>query len=372
MTDSPILLTPGPLTTSDRTRAALNRDWGSRDRDFIDLTRALRNRLLALVDASGDDEYVCIPIQGSGTFAVEATIGSLVSPEAKLLIVTNGVYGKRMAKICTYARRPYQVYETSEQVPPDPAAIAEILAADGDITHVAVVHCETTTGILNPLEAIAAVVAEAGRHLLVDAMSSFGIIPLSIKTTPIAALVASANKGLEGVPGLAFAICRRSLLAPGRAHSLALDLHDQWQVLERTGQWRYTPPTQVIAALAAALDQLEEEGGVPARYGRCQRLCAILREGMQELGFEPLLPPDLQAPVIVTFKLPETEAFSFEDFYQRMRSRGFVIYPGKLTHQPSFRIGCIGAIAEQDMHDAIAAAARVIEAMGNPLRLSVN
>lgn len=365
MRENPILLTPGPLTTSDRTRAALDRDWGSRERDFMDLTRNLRNRLLALVE--GDEEYVCIPMQGSGTFAVEATLGSLVAPEAKLLIVTNGVYGRRMEKMCDRIGRPYQRYETPENVPPDPAAIAQILAADGEITHVAMVHCETTSGILNPLEAVARVVDKAGCHLLVDAMSSFGIIPISLAHTPIAALMASANKGLEGVPGLAFVICRRSLLAAGQAHSLALDLHDQWEVLERTGQWRYTPPTQVLAALIAALEQLDEEGGVKARYERYRRLCDILRQGMGKLGFEPFLLPDLQAPAIVTFNLPDPPAFSFEEFYRRMGEQGFAIYPGKLTDRPSFRIGCMGAIAESDMHAAIAAAARALEAMSNPL-----
>ncbi|MEM9539236.1 MAG: 2-aminoethylphosphonate--pyruvate transaminase [Cyanobacteria bacterium P01_E01_bin.42] len=365
MRENPILLTPGLLTTSDRTRAALNRDWGSRERDFMELTRTLRTRLLELVDAN--DKYACIPMQGSGTFAVEATLGSLIPSDAKLLIIINGVYGHRMAKMCDRLGRTYQIYETPEDVLPDPAEIARILATDKAIAYVAMVHCETTSGILNPLEAIAKVTADAGCHLLVDAMSSFGILPISLKNTPIAAAIASANKGLEGVPGLAFTICRRSLLAAGQSHSLALDLHDQWEVLERTGQWRYTPPTQVVAALVTALDRLDEEGGVKGRYDRYQRLCAILREGMEKLGFEPFLPPDLQAPAIVTFKLPATPAFSFEEFYRRMGEEGFVIYPGKLTGQASFRIGCMGAIAEEDMHDAIAAAARTLHAMGDPL-----
>ncbi|MBP0016599.1 MAG: 2-aminoethylphosphonate--pyruvate transaminase [Cyanobacteria bacterium SBLK] len=365
MNEASILLTPGPLTTSDRTRAALDRDWGSRERNFMELTRNLRERLLAIVE--GNDEYTCIPLQGSGTFAMEASLGSLIPPDGKLLIIVNGVYGRRMGKMCDRIGRPYQLYETPENVPPDPAAIAQILAAEGEITHVSMVHCETTSGMLNPLEAVAKVVAEAGCHLLVDAMSSFGIIPFSLAQIPIAALMASANKGLEGVPGLAFVICRRSLLVAGQAHSLALDLHDQWEVLERTGQWRYTPPTQVLAALMAALEQLDEEGGVKARYERYRRLCEILRQGMEELGFEPFLPPDLQAPAIVTFKLLDSPAFSFEEFYRCMGERGFVIYPGKLTDRPSFRIGCMGAIAPSDMHDAIAAAASALDDMGNPL-----
>lgn len=384
MIDTPILLTPGPLTTSDRTRAALNRDWGSRNHDFITLNQTLLERLVAIVDEHSPitdagshghtSEYVCVPIQGSGTFAVEAMLGTFVASKGKVLILVNGSYGKRMVKMCDYIQCPYQVYETPEQVPPDPAQVAAMLAADPAITHVAAVHCETTSGILNPLKEIGVVVAAAGRHLLVDAMSSFGAIPLSSQEIPIAAIAASANKGLEGVPGIAFVICQRSLLwaAKGQAHSLALDLHDQWQGLERNHQWRFTPPTQVLAALAAALDQLDEEGGVMARHRRYQTLCQILRDGMESLGFQPFLPPELQAPVIVTFKLPRATGFTFETFYQQMEQEGFILYPGKLTEQPSFRVGCIGAITEATMHQAIAAAGRVLSRMGSPLLQAIN
>ena len=361
---APLLLTPGPLTTADATKRAMVGDWGSRDDDFIAMNARVRARLVAL--AGGEGTHVCVPLQGSGTFAVEAALGTLVPRDGKALVLVNGAYGRRMARILEILGRRHETMETAEDCPPDPRVLDARLAADPAIGHVAVVHCETTSGILNPLPAIAAVVARRQRQLIVDAMSTFGGIPIDAQAVRFAALVASSNKCLEGVPGLAFAIVRRDVLAAsaGNAHSLALDLNDQWRAMEGNGQWRFTPPTQVLAALDKALTLLHEEGGVEARRLRYAANCRVLVEGLRAAGFETLLADHLQAPVIVTFRIPADPAFHFERFYNGLRERGFVIYPGKLTAEPSFRIGCIGAVRPADMEAAVAAVRAVMAGLG--------
>ena len=360
----PYLLTPGPLTTTAATKEAMLRDWGSRDGDFIAMNARVRRRLLELV--AGDGSHVCVPLQGSGTFIVEAMIGTLVPPTGKLLVLVNGAYGRRMVRMCEYYRRACVAQETAEDQPVDPAALDATLGADAAITHVVVVHCETTSGVLNPVEEIAAVVARRGRRLLIDAMSAFGALPLDARRVPFDAVVASANKCLEGVPGVGFAIVRREALeeARGQAPSLSLDLHDQWTSMEKNGQWRFTPPTHVIAALDRALDQHAAEGGVAGRGGRYRRNCALLVEGLRALGFETLLPEGLQAPIIVTVRMPADPKFHFETFYDRLAQRGFLIYPGKLTVADSFRIGCIGALGESEMRGALRAITEVLGELG--------
>ncbi len=360
----PLLLTPGPLTTTAATKEAMLRDWGSRDGDFIAMNARVRRRLLEVV--SGDGSHVCVPLQGSGTFIVEAMIGTLVPPTGKLLVLVNGAYGRRMVRICGYYRRACAAQETPEDRPVDPAALDTALAADPGITHVVVVHCETTSGVLNPVEEIAAVVARRGRRLLIDAMSAFGALPLDARRVPFDAVVASANKCMEGVPGVGFAIVRREALeeARGQAPSLSLDLHDQWTAMEKNGQWRFTPPTHVIAALDRALDQHAAEGGVAGRGARYRRNCAVLVAGLRALGFQTLLPDALQAPIIVTVRMPADPRFHFETFYERLARRGYVIYPGKLTVADSFRIGCIGALGEAEMRGVLEAIREVMGELG--------
>ena len=358
------LLTPGPLTTSRATKEAMLRDWGSRDTDFIALNKRVRDRLVAL--AGGTGTHVAVPLQGSGTFSVEAMIGSFVPPTGKLLILVNGAYGRRMAQMCQYYRRAHLVYETPEDTPPDPAEVDRLLAKDAAITHVAIVHCETTSGILNPLAEVAAIVARRGRRLLIDAMSAFGALSLDAGEIAFDAMAASANKCLEGVPGMGFVIAREAALAEcaGNATSLSLDLHEQWRAMERTGQWRFTPPTHVIAALARALEQHAAEGGVAGRGGRYRRNCRILIDGLRALGFETLLPVVLQAPIIVTVHMPADPRFHFERFYDRMLEQGYVIYTGKLTVADTFRIGCIGALGEREMRGALEAIRQTIREFG--------
>jgi 2-aminoethylphosphonate-pyruvate transaminase len=362
--EAPLLLTPGPLTTSSEVKRAMLRDWGSRDRDFIELNARIRRRLVDLAGARAS--HVCVPLQGSGTFVVEAMLGTLVPKGGRLLVLVNGAYGARMVRMAQIHGRAVVTLETPENRPNDPAELERALAADPAISHVAAVHCETTSGILNPIAAIAEVTARHGRRLLIDAMSAFGALPLDAREVPFEALAASANKCLEGVPGVGFALVRREALeaARGNAPALSLDLLDQWASMEKNGQWRFTPPTQVLAALDRALAEHAAEGGVAGRGARYAETCRILIAGMRELGFATLLPDGLQAPIIVTFAMPADPRFVFEDFYGRLRARGYVIYPGKLTVAPSFRIGCIGHITPDDMRGALAAVRAVLDEMG--------
>lgn len=360
----PRLLTPGPLTTSVETKEAMLHDWGSRDQAFIDTNARVQSSLLEIAHAS--DSHVCVPLQGSGTFVVEATLGTLIPKDGKALILINGAYGHRMAKILSYADRAFEMMETPEDTPPDTAQLTMKLASDTAITHVLVVHCETTSGILNPVEDIANIVKDAGRSLIIDAMSAFGAIMLDSRDVHFDALMASSNKCLEGVPGMGFALIRQSVLetCEGNAHSLALDLYDQWKAMEGNGQWRFTPPTHVIVAFGKAIEQFEEEGGVTARFARYSNNCKILVEGMGKLGFETLLPTSLQAPIIVTFKMPADPAFDFQVFYDKVKDRGFVLYPGKLTVAPSFRVGCIGHLDADDMNQALSVMSEVLAELG--------
>jgi 2-aminoethylphosphonate-pyruvate transaminase len=360
----PILLTPGPLTTSLATRMAMLRDWGSWDTVFNAVTAAVRGKLMDVIGAP--DTHVCVPLQGSGTFAVEAAINTLVPRDGHLLVLVNGAYGKRMARLTQMMGRRMSTFETAEDVPTTAADVERLLARDPTITDVGLIHCETSTGILNPLPGIAAVVARHGKRLIVDAMSSFGALPIDAREVPIDALVGASGKCIEGPPGMGFVFARRTLLerAAGNCSSLALDLHDQWAYMEKTTQWRFTPPTHVVVALDAALDQYRAEGGQPARLARYERNCATLVEGMAELGFTPFLDASIQAPIIVTFHAPPDPRYTFREFYDRVRDKGFVLYPGKLTQVETFRVGCIGAIGPEEMRHAVHAIADTLREMG--------
>jgi 2-aminoethylphosphonate-pyruvate transaminase len=360
----PILLTPGPLTTSAATRSAMQKDWGSWDDAFNQLTASVCRDLVAIVHA--EREHECVPLQGSGTFAVEAALGTFVPKRGKVLVPDNGSYCKRIVRILGYLGREAVVLPHDEQEPADPSRIDAALSADPSITHVAQVHCETGTGILNPLAEISAVAAKYGRGLIVDAMSSYGAIPIDARTLRFDALIAASGKCLEGAPGMGFVITRREVLerSAGNSSSLVMDLFDQWQYLKRTGQWRFTPPTHVLAALRAAIDQYQAQGGLAARLARYSENCAALVAGMRKLGLSTFLPDTLQAPIIVTFHSPPDPAFNFKEFYGRVRDRGFILYPGKLTAVETFRVGCIGAINAATIEQAVAAIAAALSEMG--------
>jgi 2-aminoethylphosphonate-pyruvate transaminase len=357
--DDPILLTPGPLTTRIETRRAMLRDWGSRDPAFIALTPELRARLLAV--ARGERTHVAVPLQGSGTFIVEAAIATLVWPADKLLVLANGAYGERMVTIARRMGRAVEALRWPEDRPVEAGRVAEALRADPAVTHVALVHCETTAGLLNPLTEVATAVAGAGRHLILDAMSSFGAIGIDLGAVPVTAMLASANKCLEGVPGIGFALVEQAALAAAARNSpsVSLDLHDQWRGFEKDGQWRFTPPVQVVAALVEALRRLEAEGGPVARLARYGENCRTLLAGMRRLGFALYLDEAVQAPIIATFRLPP--GLDFARLYDGLAARGFLIYPGKLTREKTFRIGCIGALDRSDFERLLNAIAAVLD-----------
>jgi len=363
-TGDPWLLTPGPLTTSPTVKQAMLHDYGSRDGRFIAINRRMRERLVDI--AGGAETHVCVPLQGSGTFVVEAMIGTFVPATGKLLILVNGAYGRRMERICQAIGGAYAIQETPEDVPVDVQALDHALASDAAISHVAVVHCETTSGILNPLSEVAEVTARHGRALLIDAMSVFGAVPVDARTIRFDAVVASSNKCLEGSPGMGFCIARREALqaCEGNAPSLSLDLYDQWTAMEKNGQWRFTPPTHCILALDQALEEFDAEGGVAGRGGRYRDNCDILVKGLRAMGFRTLLPDALQAPIIITVHMPADPRFNFETFYSRLSAAGYVIYPGKLTVADSFRIGCIGRLGAAQMHGVLAAIRDVLAEMG--------
>ena len=360
----PILLTPGPLTTSLATKAAMLHDLGSWDADFNALTAEVCARLAAVAEAGAD--YACVPLQGSGTFAVEAAVGTLVPRDGKILVLVNGAYGERMAELARVMGRDLAVLDFGETEAVDPAQVARRLAEDSRITHVGVIHVETSTGILNPLPEVAQVVREAGRRLIVDAMSAFAALPTPARELGCDALVASANKCLEGAPGMGFVVARKDALlsAKGWCHSHSLDLHDQYHYLQQTGRWRFTPPTHVVAALKAALDQFDAEGGRPGRLARYQDNCERLLAGLEGLGLKPFLPRAIQAPIIVTVHAPVHPRFSFPDLYRRAKAAGFILYPGKLTRVETFRVGCIGAIGTAEIDAAVDAMGRALRAMG--------
>lgn len=363
MSADPLLLTPGPLTTSLRTRQSMLRDWGSWDVDFNRITARIRERLLQILHGTGTHE--CVPLQGSGTFAVEAAIGTLVPRGGHVLVPQNGAYCERISRICRILGRKLTTldYAQNEQVRPED--IDRALASDATITHVALVHCETSTGILNPLHEVAEVVARRGKGLLVDAMSTFGALEIDARRTPFEAIIAASGKCLEGPPGMGFVIMRRTALerCEGNSHSLAMDLYDQWIYMEKTTQWRFTPPTHVVAAFDTAIEQFLEEGGLVARGARYARNCRTLIEGMATLGLESFLPEAIQAPIIVTFHAPEIRGYNFKRFYNAVKERGYILYPGKLTTQETFRVGCIGQLGERGITGAVEAVGQVIQCM---------
>ena len=360
----PILLTPGPLTTSPETKTAMLSDWGSWDSTFNAMTASVGRDLIAMLHAEA--EHVCVPLQGSGTFAVEAALGTLVARNGRVLVPDNGAYCKRISRILKYLGRESVVISHDEQEPADVARIDAALAADPSITHVAQVHCETGTGILNPLAAIASVVANRGRRLIIDAMSSFGAIAIDARSLQFDALITASGKCLEGVPGMGMVIARRATLekSVNNSASLVMDLFDQWQYMHKSGQWRFTPPTHVVAALRAALDQFLAQGGQPARLARYTENCRVLVDGMRALGFKTFLPDALQAPIIVTFHSPPDPLYEFAQFYRLVKERGFILYPGKLTTVDTFRVGCIGAIGPDILRQAVGAIADALREMG--------
>jgi len=359
-----LLFTPGPLATSRSVKAAMTRDLGSRDREFIEIVRAIRRNLLEIGEVP-EATHTAIPMQGSGTFGLESVLSSTIPPDGKLLVLENGSYGKRLMKIAEVLGIEAVSNETEEADPANPDKLEEMLQEDAAITDVAIVHCETTTGILNPIKAIGKIAKRAGKRFIIDAMSSFGGISIGSELCGADYLVSSANKCIEGVPGFSFVICRKSALLETRerARSVCLDLHAQWTALEADGQFRFTPPVQSLLAFHQALLELLAEGGVKKRAERYAGNRAALSRGMRKLGFAEYLSPEVQSDIITTFLYPGDPRFNFDTLYNRLSDRGCVIYPGKLTQAGCFRIGTIGHITESDISFLLTSLEEVLREM---------
>ena len=360
------LFTPGPLTTSAAVKEAMLHDFGSRDGTFLRIVKEIREELLRLAGTSQADGYEAVLLQGSGTFGLESVVGSAVPSDGGLLVIANGAYGERLVQIAKVLRIPVDQLAWAPDRMPDPAVVARRLEERSDLTHVAVVHCETTAGIMNPLAEIAEAVKAQERRFIVDAMSSFGALPVDLDAWGVDFLISSANKCIEGVPGFTFILASRDALreCEGRARSLSLDLHAQWKGLESNGQFRFTPPTHVLLAFRQALRELEAEGGPEGRLARYRRTQRRVVEGMGKLGFRPYLDPKVQGPIITSFAYPDDPRFRFDEFYEALNDRGFVIYPGKVADVSCFRIGSIGRLSADQVEGLLTAVGEVVESAG--------
>lgn len=344
------LLTPGPLTTTETVKREMLVDHCTWDNDYKQITQKIRKGLLELAHVSSE-EYTAVLMQGSGTFGVESVLTSSVGKDDKILIIANGAYGEGMEDIAKHAGLDYTIYRCHYNQTPDAEAIRGIIESDSKITHAAMVHCETTSGILNDIKSVAETVKSLGRTFILDAMSSFGGVEIPVGELGIDFIISSANKCIQGVPGFSFIICRKSALnkCEGQARSLSLDLYDQWKGMEKDGKWRFTSPTHVVLAFAKAMEELEEEGGISARNKRYSENNRMLIDKMNEMGFKTYIDREHQSPIITTFFYPEGKNFSFEDMYEYIKERGYAIYPGKVTEADTFRIGNIGEIYKEDI-----------------------
>jgi 2-aminoethylphosphonate-pyruvate transaminase len=351
------------LTTTPAVKEAMLRDWGSWDADLRAVVSSIRSDLLDIADAS--QGFECVLLQGSGSYGVEAALGSFAPKNKKTLMLTNGAYGERAIKALSYMNRDFISYETDELEAPSADEVAALLKSNPDVGAVFLVQCETTSGIVNPIEDIAAVAQKAGCIVILDAMSSFGAMDLSMKRMGIDVLISSANKCIEGVPGFTYILARRDLLeaSQGASHSLSLDLYEQWAYMQKSGQFRYTPPTHTLVAFAKALEQHKAEGGAPGRLARYKKTAKALRDGMRRIGLTPLLGDNETGPIIQTFATPRDPNFDFTRFYEGLKQRGFIIYPGKLTKKPSFRVGNMGALDHEVMAMLVEATEATLKAM---------
>ena len=364
-----LLLTPGPLTTTRTVRESMMQEYSTWDVDYNGIVQSIRTRLveLATSDAANPDTHTAVLMPGSGTFTVESVVGSVIPSDGKLLVLNNGAYGARITTIARMLKVDTVELGQAEIEPTDLGQVEQMLADDPAITHVAMVHCETTTGMLNPVEAVGEIVRRLGRVFILDAMSSFGGIPMSMELTGAHYLISSANKCVQGVPGFGFVVADRAMLeaTEGWSRSHSLDLFDQWREMETNGgKWRFTSPTHVVSAFARALDELKDEGGIEARHTRYVANQKTMVKGMRALGFRTLLGDDLQSPIITSFYYPDDAEFEFQKFYDALKSRGFVIYPGKVSHAQCFRIGSIGDVQPEDMTGLVGRISEVIDELG--------
>jgi len=361
---APLLLTPGPVSVSMTTKTVMLQDRASGGDEFQADLACARDYMVSLVGGQG--AYTAVPLPGSATYANEAVITGLVPPGGKLLIHTNGVYGDRLIEICAHARIAHATIRTPPFTPPTADQFEAAILADPAITHVMVVHCETSTGVLNPIEAIADVCRKHTKGLFIDAVASFGAIPIDAKRLGFQAVTVSSNKCMQGVPGIGWTVVQKTALENAKSHCrpLVLDLWDQNQHMDRTSAFRFTPPTQVLAAFAQACREHAEEGGTLARLERYRRNWRRLVDGMRQMGFATVVPDECASPIVATFHNPDDPAFSFNALFEGMKRRGFIIFPGRLALADTFRIGCMGDVTEADMADAMTAVAETMHEMG--------
>jgi len=360
-----LLFTPGPLTTSYSVKQALTTDLGSRDVAFQQVIRDVRSGLLDVAGVSAA-EYTTVPVQGSGTFAIEATLCSVIDRKKGVLVIANGAYGLRQTAILKAHKIPFVLYECADYEAPDLAKLEQLLQTTAkDVSHVSFVHSETTSGIVNDVHALGALAHRMGKRVIVDAMSSFGAYPIDFKKAHLDYLISSANKCIEGVPGFAFVIARKSSLeeAKGNSSSLALDLYGQCAGLDGNGQFRFTPPTHPLIAFAQALRELKIEGGVDARARRYKANQQTLMKGLARLGFQLYLPAEQQGYIISSYHWPKDKNWNFERFYSALNDKSFVIYPGKVSNADCFRIGHIGRIFPEDTERLVQAIEEVCKEM---------
>ena len=355
-----ILLNPGPANTSPRVRQALVMpDLCHREPEFFEVMRDCRRRLVEVLGIAATFDAVLFT--GSGTAAVEAALASIVPRERAVLIVNNGVYGERMLKIARAHEIPAQALTYDVTTPVDPADVTRTLRAHPEISHVAVVHHETTTGLLNPVEAVADAAAAEGRRVIVDAMSSLFGEPLDVAREGIDVVTASANKCLQGIPGISFVLARRSALAAlkGRPpRSVYLDLHNHWAMQEQDNT-PFTPAVQVLHAMREALLELAEEG-IAERIARYAENARVLRRGMAALGFSILVPEGARSTILTTFRL--TPGLAYEPLHDAMKRRGYVIYAGQGDIRTyAFRVANMGTLTPKDMTAVVDAFAASLE-----------
>jgi 2-aminoethylphosphonate-pyruvate transaminase len=363
--DMAYLLTPGPSTTSIGVKLAMMADWAAQDIEFRDMVLEIRGQLSRL--AGCDDTFECVPLQGPGQFAIEAALGAMApAKDGKTLVVSNGTYSDRAALVLQKLQRPYIKIEKGGRFSITAEELRPLLDADRSITHVWMAQCDRTTGIVNPVAEIAQLVKAKPRVFMVDAIASFGALPINMARDQIDVVVSSASDSLEGVPGISFVLLKRDLLvaSANQSHSIALDLHGQWSGLQETGDFRFTPPTHAVVALSQALRELADEGGVVARYDRYRRNADALNDGMRRMGFSALLPRDKSGPILQTFLYPRDPAFDFEEFARLLRGRGFSIAPGVLAKQKSFRIGTIGKLDTRVIDRVLDAIEEALKVMG--------
>jgi len=356
------LFTPGPLNTSAKVKQAMFVDVGSRDQEFINAVQEIRTRLLDIADVDKNN-YTTVIIQGSGTFGIESVISCAVKPNDALLVLINGAYGERILKIATTHHIATEVLRFEENELVNPTIVEDVLKLKPHITHVAMIHSETTTGLFNPIDTIGKLCKQYDKTYIVDAMSSFGGVSMLVEENNIDFLVSSSNKCIEGVPGFSFAICKRESLnrCEGNSPTLCLDLFEQWKGLEQNGQFRFTPPTLAIMAFQQAISELVKEGGVSARELRYRNNQQVLLKGTRAMGLEEYLPHEIQGHIINSFLYPKQPNFNFDRFYKKLNDKGCVIYPGKLSKVNAFRIGNIGQLFEEDMNYLVKCMIEVFE-----------